>query len=173
MSWPITVAQLREELKGVSPSIASDDRLAGIVASAMTKVEEIVGPRRGQVLRDVKRVWRTTDTLVLRHAAGQVTRVTCGGVDVDGWTFDALPESDRSVYVEGGVGPGRVVIDYRAPWDIWPDVEAAALALAAHEALQRIPGLGGSGDAGSPMGYGIPNRVSDVLDLHRETGGLS
>lgn len=172
MSWPITADDVRNELaQSPTSSRVQDDDLASIAESAMSKVENVIGQHRGQTLRAAIHVRRRVDEVVLPHKAASVTSVWLDGVEVVGATFDP-DESERVVQVPS-IGPGRVVVAYVAPTTVPADVESATIVLAAHEWLQRRPGMGGAGDGANPMGYAWPNRVVQVLAPHAEVGGLA
>ena len=186
MAWPVTPADVRDGLRQAAASTRVDDPdLTRFAQQAMAWVESQVGPCRGQTFATIVRS-RGLSEVVLDHTAAAVTEVTVDGAAFAAYTFDPQ-ESLRRVW--GPFPPGRVVLVATAPTAppgalsvpaegggttvLTSPVEGAAIDLAAHWWLQSRPGAGGDGGAGSPMGYGIPNRVQQKLEPFLETGALA
>lgn len=173
MTWPISGDDVRQALKNANPATASDEELDRWALVAMGRIEQEIGPRRGQTA-----VWDTTVDYwwreqVLPHEAASVASITLAGR-----TWDYL-EFRGPCYIAARwpylAHPGHLVVEWTAPTTVPAEVEEAAITFAAFIARQRKVGINRPGNPAveTPQGFAIPNAVMELLGRLPEPGGFA
>ncbi|OJV76504.1 MAG: hypothetical protein BGO37_10630 [Cellulomonas sp. 73-92] len=159
MAWPITAADIREALKGVTAAVVSDAEADRWAEVAMTRIEDEVGLCRGQTGQFwYSRSWRERLEVVLPQNVASIQSVTVDGLAV-GYTFDP-PAS-----IVGPIPPGLLAVSWTAPPTAAANIEEAAITLAAFLARQRKISDRRTGATTSdvPQGFALPNAVVELI----------
>lgn len=157
MTWPITDRDVEKALDNPSGALDAED-LVLYATAAMERVEEDIGPHRGQVFSST--VQGPATAVLLDFPPATITTVTVAGVAFTDYIADL-----GAGILTGTFGVGPIVITGTAPATVPAVVELATRELAAiwyrqnHSPRTR----GGAGGAFQPLGFAIPREVSEKI----------
>lgn len=164
MSWPITTTDVRKALQFTTGQ-GDDEDLQLYADAAMERVEEKIGPHRGQVFSST--VAGPTRTILLDYTFEQIV------VEMDGAAFtDYFPADGEigEVAIEGRFTGRRVKIIGVCPDTVPAVVEVATRELAAIWYRQANAGTVGRGGTRTPavgpwvpLGFAIPREIDEKL----------
>lgn len=176
ITWPTTGADLAKSLKWPTERIAE---LEDFAAVAVAKIEEKVGPWRGQVITHRVLLRKPATRIVLPWPIDDFPAITVDGT--------AATETASTVDLDTGIiygdfPPGSYVITAQArpAASIPPDVALAARKLGVHLAKQELVGPRQPGFSGGPdkdgdvhQGFALPRAVSELIADHVLIGSFA
>lgn len=173
-AWPITGAMVAADMSWPAERAGELDQYA---ASAVSKIEDKVGPWHGQQLTHAVTAVTTRSAVVLPWPCATVDTITVDGVDVG----PLVADPDAGI-VYGPLGPGRIVVTAtaRPSSTVPPDVILAGQRLAAFLAGPtkvgpKRPGAAGTNerDVDVLQGFALPRQVSELIADHVLPGGFA
>lgn len=168
MAWPITAADIRDELGagwGTTPPVPpAVDPLEPWATAATERIEAEIGQARGQNLTTV--VHGPASVAILTGRAATLVSVTADGIELDPDTF--ILDGPAGL-VTGRFPAGRTVVVATAPTTVPMVVELATRLLAATWVKQSRVGppspttRAAAPDTDVAQGFAMPRRVSEMI----------
>jgi hypothetical protein len=161
MAWPITKEDVRKALNYRDDQY-DDAELDLYARAAMERVEEEVGPMRGQTFSST--VTGPTTALRLGYPGAVVTSIVVDGVTiaVASYSVDAA-----AGFVIGSFGRGRITVTYTVQNTAPVIIELSCRELAGIWYRQAHgPGGRQQGDF-TPLGFAIPREIDEKLEPFR------